>query len=66
MDGSLHKAMTQGQADLETAEPFAQHLHNEYMQTYTKKDGKEYVKQHIPGQKNKHLGMRKDQGHRRD
>ncbi|KAK2145786.1 hypothetical protein NP493_3855g00002 [Ridgeia piscesae] len=26
------------------------------------KDGK----RHIPGQKNKHLGKRKDQGHRRD
>ena len=32
----------------------------------TKKDGKEYVKHHIPGQKNKHLGKRKDKGDRRD
>ena len=30
------------------------------------KDGKEYVKHHIPGQTNKHLGKRKDKGHRRD
>ena len=30
----------------------------------TNKDGKEYVKHHIPGQKNKHLGKRKDQGHK--
>ena len=29
----------------------------------TKKDGKEYGKQHIPGEKNKHLGTRKDKGH---
>ena len=32
----------------------------------TNKDGKEYVKHHIPGQKNKDLGKRKDEGHRRD
>ena len=32
----------------------------------TNKDGKEYVKHHIPGQKNKYLGKKKDQGHRRD
>ena len=32
----------------------------------TNRDGKEYVKHHIPGQKNKHMGKRKDQGHRRD
>ena len=31
-----------------------------------KKNGKEYVKHHIPGQTNKHLGKRKDKGHRRD
>ena len=30
----------------------------------TNKDGKEYVKHHIPGQKNKHQGQRKDTGHR--
>ena len=29
----------------------------------TIKDGKEYVKHHIPGQKNKHLGKRKDKSH---
>ena len=28
------------------------------------KDGKEYVKHHMPGQKNNRLGKRKDQGHR--
>ena len=28
--------------------------------------GKEYVKHHIPGQKNKHLGKRKDNGHTGD
>ena len=28
-------------------------------------DGKEYVKNHIPGQKNKHLCKKKDKGHRR-
>ena len=32
--------------------------------SHTNKDGKEYVKHHIPGQKNKHLGKRKDKGHR--
>ena len=32
----------------------------------TEKDGKEYVKHHIPGKKNKHLGKKKDKGHRRD
>ena len=32
----------------------------------TNKDGKEYVKHHIPGEKNKHLGKRRDKGHRRD
>ena len=32
----------------------------------TNKNGKEYVKHHIPGQKNKHPGKRKDEGHRRD
>jgi len=31
-----------------------------------KKDGKEYVRHHIPGQKNTYLGKRKDKGHRRD
>ena len=29
-------------------------------------DEKECVKHHIPGQKNKHLGKRKDNGHRSD
>ena len=29
-------------------------------------DGKEYIKHHIPGKENKHLGKRKDKGHRRD
>ena len=32
----------------------------------TNKYGKEYAKNHIPEQKNKHLGNRKDKGHRRD
>ena len=32
----------------------------------TNKDGKEYVKHHIPGQTNKYLGKRKDQSNRRD
>ena len=32
----------------------------------TNKDGKEYVKDHIPREKNKHLGKRKDQGRRSD
>ena len=31
----------------------------------TNKYGKEYAKNHIPEQKNKHLGNRKDKGHRR-
>ena len=34
--------------------------------SHTNKDGKEYVKHHIPGQKNKHLGKKKDTGHRAD
>ena len=32
----------------------------------TNEDGKENVKHHIPGQKNKHLGKIKDKGHVRD
>ena len=32
----------------------------------TNKDGKEYVKHHIPGHKNKHRGKRKDKVHTRD
>ena len=31
-----------------------------------KVNGKEYAKHRIPGQKNKHLGERKDKGYRRD
>jgi len=32
----------------------------------TNKDGKAYIIHHIPGQRNKHLGMRKDKVHKRD
>ena len=33
--------------------------------TRTDKDGQMYVKHHVPGQNNKHLGKKKDKGHRR-
>ena len=42
------------------------HPSKEQPNSRTNKDGKEYVKHHIPGQKNKHLGKRKDKGYRRD
>ena len=38
----------------------------EQTSSHTNKAGKEYVKHHVPGKKNKHLGKRKDQGYRRD
>ena len=40
------------------------HPSKEKASSRTNKDGKEYVKHHIPGQKNKNLGERKDKGHR--
>ena len=43
-----------------------QHPSKEQASSRMNKDGKEYVIYHIPGQKNKHLGKRKDKGHRRD
>ena len=42
------------------------HPSKEKASSRTSKDGKEYVKHHIPGQKNKHLGKRKDKCYRRD
>ena len=42
------------------------HLCKEQASSLTNKDGKENVKHHLPGQKNKHLGKKKDQGQRRD
>ena len=36
------------------------HPSKEQASNRTNKDRKEYVKHHIPGQKNKHLGKRKD------
>ena len=36
------------------------HTSKEQGNSRTNKDGKEYVKHHIPGQKNKHLGKRKE------
>ena len=42
------------------------HPSKEQASSRTNKHGKEYVKHHIPGQKNKHLVKRKDKGHRRD
>ena len=42
------------------------HPNKEQASSRTNKDGKEYVKHHIPGQKNKHLGKRTEQGHRHD
>ena len=42
------------------------HPSKEQASSHTNKDGKEYVKHHIPGQKNKHLSKRKDKGHRRN
>ena len=38
----------------------------EEVSSRTNKDGKEYVKYHIPREKKKHLGKRKEKGHRRD
>ena len=40
------------------------HPSKEQASSRTNKDGKEYVKHHIPGQKNKHMDKRKDQGFR--
>ncbi|KAK2183656.1 hypothetical protein NP493_301g03000 [Ridgeia piscesae] len=42
------------------------HPSKEQASSRTNKDGKEYVKHHIPEQNNKHLVKRKYNGHRRD
>ena len=42
------------------------HPSKEQASSRTNKNGKEYVKHHIPGQKNKHMDKRKNQGHRED
>ena len=42
------------------------HPGKEQTSSRTNKDGNEYVNHHIPGQKNNHLGKKKDKGHRRD
>ena len=42
------------------------HPSKEQVSSCTNKDGKEYVKHHIAGQKKKDLGKRKDKGHIRD
>ena len=42
------------------------HSSKEQASNRTNKDGKEYTKHYISGQKNKHLGKKKDKGHRRD
>ena len=42
------------------------HPSKEQASRRTQKDGKECVKYDMPWQKNKHLGKRKDTGHRRD
>ena len=42
------------------------HPSKEHASSRTNKDGNESVKHHISGQKYKHLGKRKDHGHRRD
>ena len=41
------------------------HPTKEQASSRTNKYGKEYVKHHVLGQKNKHQGKRKDKGHRR-
>ena len=42
------------------------HPSKEQASSRTNKDGKKYVKHHIPGQKNKYQGKKKDKGHIRD
>ena len=42
------------------------HLSKEQASSRTNTDRKAYVKHHIPGQKQKRLGTRKDKGHKRD
>ena len=42
------------------------HPSKEQAGSCTNKDGKEYVKHHIPGQKNKHLGKKQDKCHSSD
>ena len=42
------------------------HPSKEQASSRPNKDGKEYVKHHIPGQKEKHLGEREDKCHIRD
>ena len=42
------------------------HPCKEQASSHTNKDGKEYVIHYILKQKNKHLGNKKDKGHRRD
>ena len=41
-------------------------LNKELAGSRTKIERSMFVKHHIPGQNNKHLGKRKDKGHRRD
>jgi len=52
--------------DIQDRNMGSNHSCKEQAGSHTNKDGKEYVKYHIPGQKNKHLGKRKNKGHRRD
>ncbi|KAK2183480.1 hypothetical protein NP493_310g00002 [Ridgeia piscesae] len=42
------------------------HPSEEQASSCSNKDGQKFLKHHMPGQKNKHLGKRKDKGHRRD
>ena len=42
------------------------HSSKEQASSHANKDGKEYAKHHIPGQKSKQLGKRKNKGYRGD
>ena len=54
------KLMRTSSNDIRRGNKGTHHPGKEQVNNRTNKDGKEYVKHHIPGQKNKHLGKGKD------
>ena len=53
-------------SDIRRGNMITHHPSKEQASSRTNEDGKKYVRQHIPRQKNKHMGKRKDKPHRRD